>query len=265
VYAVAADVQLIAAWHDANTAMFMNNQTGAAVTAIRNPALDTDIASVLTTSGYRHTATFAHATDPYAGNALAKWFAAVNYNGTTTTITGEYKKLSGVAAEDLTGTANGAMKLATKKAIFYSVVDLQGSVDSGRVINSFTHSTFGEYLDDVVNLDVFVNYLTVRLYNAIATANTKVPQTPIGQSLLIGRARAVCEQFIENGYLGPRNYTDPDDGVEKYTAGYEILTAPEDILDLTEVQRANRESAPLRIRVFRAGAIHTVPVDVYVY
>ncbi|MGH9928337.1 MAG: DUF3383 family protein, partial [Pyrinomonadaceae bacterium] len=83
--------------------------------------------------------------------------------------------------------------------------------------------------------------------------------------VLIGAAKVICEQFIANGYLGPRNYTDPDDGLEKYTAGYEILTKPEDILDITNAQRDAREAAPLRIRVFRAGAIHAVDVELDVY
>ena len=63
----------------------------------------------------------------------------------------------------------------------------------------------------------------------------------------------------------PRNYIDPDDGITKFTAGYEILTQPEDILNLTAPDRAARKSAPLRIRIFRKGAIHSVPVDIAVY
>ena len=71
--------------------------------------------------------------------------------------------------------------------------------------------------------------------------------------------------FRSNGYLGPRNYTDPDDGVEKFTAGYEIMTKPEDILDLTDSERGERKSAPIRIRVFRAGAVHLADINIDVY
>ena len=78
-------------------------------------------------------------------------------------------------------------------------------------------------------------------------------------------ARPTLAQYITNNYLGPRNYTDPDDGLEKYTVGYEILTKPEDILDLSDADRDARKSAAIRIRIFRAGAIHQVPVDVDVY
>jgi hypothetical protein len=263
---IAVSVPDIASWHNSNETYFMNCQSLVAnVEAIRDPNVTADIATTLTTSGYRFASTFSHATDPYAGISLCKWFAAVNYSANKSTITGEYKKLSGVAAEDLSDSAYGAMTQATKKCQFYSVVDLQGSVDNGRVINTWSHSTFGEWMDDVVNLAAFVNGLKVTLYNTIANATTKVGQDPVGQSLLIGAAKSVCEQYIANDYLGPRNYIDPDDGVEKFTAGYEILTKPEDILDLSDPDRDARKSAPLRIRIFRKGAIHMVNVDVDVF
>lgn len=261
VYAAESGMDEIAAWADANVAMVPN--CSVAATAIRNPATTTDIATVLTAAGNRHIFTLCHATDEYSGIALAAHFAAVLYTGTRTTITGEFKKLPGVVAEDLTGTAYGAMK--TKKAAFYTKVDQQGSVDAGRVINSYTHSTYGEYIDDVVNLDAFTNDLSTTLYNALANQFTKLAQDPAGQAVLIGAARETCERYIRNGFLGERTYTDPDDGLVKTTPGYEILTAPEDILTLSDSERGQRKSAPIRVRIFRAGAIHAVDVTVDVY
>ncbi len=265
VYASVAEATAIAGWANDNESFFMNCQTGANATAIRDISDDTDIATVFTTNGYRYAATMSHATDAYAGITLCKLFAKVNYTATKSTITGEGKVLSGVAGEDLTGTAYAAMKLPTKKCQFYTQVENKGSVDAGRVINSWSHSSFGEYMDDVINLAAFVNGIGVELYNSAFNQTTKLGQTPAGQSVLIGAAKAFCEVYIANGYLGPRNYTDPDDGLEKFTVGYEILTKPEDILNLTDPDRDARKSAPLRIRLFRAGAIHSVPVDIDVY
>jgi len=264
VYAVPATVELIAAWADANGSFFMNCQTATEAAKIRDVGDASDIATTLTTSGYRHTATLTHATDPYAGISLMNWFASVNYRSANSTITGEGKKLSGVAAEDLTTTEYAAMELATKKSVYYTKIELQGSVDNGRVINTWVHSTFGEYMDDVINLDAFINDLSISLFNVIFNTHTKVGQDPVGMSIILGAARAGCERYITNGYLGPRNYTDPDDGIDKYTAGYEILTKPEEILDLSDPERAARKSAPVRIRVFRKGAIHAVDVDLYI-
>ncbi len=262
VYAAESNMAGLAAWGDANLRMIPNCSV---VANIRDPAVTTDIASTLTTAGSRHIYTLSHATDDYAGISLAAHFAAVNYMQSKSTITGEFKKLPGVAAESLTATAYAAMKQGTKKACFYSVVDLQGSTDNGRMINTYTHSAFGEYIDDVVNLDAFVNDIKITMYNRLANQTTKLPQTPVGQALLIGAAKETCERYVSNGYLGPRNYTDPDDAIDKYTAGYEILTKPEEILDLSESERNNRQSAPIRIRVFRAGAIHLVDIDIDVY
>ena len=265
VYASVADATAIAGWANDNESFFMNCQTGVNATAIRDINDDTDIATVFTTNGYRYVSTMAHATDAYAGITLCKLFAKVNYTATNSTITGEGKVLSGVAGEDLTGTAYAAMKLPTKKCQFYTQVENKGSVDAGRVINSWSHSSFGEYMDDVINLSAFVNGIGVELYNAVFNQPTKLGQTPAGQSVLIGTAKAFCELYIANGYLGPRNYIDPDDGLEKFTVGYETLTKPEDILNLTDPDRDARKSAPLRIRLFRAGAIHVAPVDIDVY
>ncbi len=265
VLAVKADALAIAQWCEDNTSMFIDNQTGASATEIRDPADVDDIATQLTAAGFRHAYTAAHASDAYAGSALAKHFAAVNYSADRSTITGEFKKSPGVVAEDLTDTAYTAMQSETKKAVFYTVVDNQGSVDSGRWINTLTHSSYGEYIDDVINLDACINFLTTSLYNTLGGQVTKLAQTPVGQAVLIGAARATMRQFINNGYLGPRNYIDPDDGLEKYTSGFEILTKPEDILDLSDADRNARKSAPLRIRLFRAGAIHIVDVDLDVY
>lgn len=261
--AVPADVKTIAAWCEDNASMFINNQAGASVVDIRDQNKTTDIASELTTLGYRHVYTAAHATNAHAGSYLAKHFAAVNYSADRSTITGEFKKSPGVVAEDLKGSEIVAME--AKKATFYSIVELQGSQDVGRWLHTITHSTYGEYIDDVVNLDAFINTLTVRLYNALANVTTKLEQTPRGQAVLLATARQVGEQYIANSYLGPRNYVDPDDGVEKYTIGFEILTKPEDILDITPEDRNARKSAPIRMRLFRAGAIHMVQVDLDVY
>lgn len=264
ILAVEATATLIAQWCEDNGSMFINNQTGTSATAIRAAAAG-NIAIDFTTAGFRHAFTPVHATDAYAGNALAKHFAAVNYSADLSTITGEFKKSPGVTAEDLTDTAYSNMMLDTVKAVFYTVVDNQGSTDAGRWINTRTHSAYGEFIDDVVNLDAFINFLTTALYNSLANVPTKLQQTPVGQAVLLGTARQIGQQFISNGYLGPRNYINPDDGIDAYTLGFEILTVPEDILDLSEADRNARKSAPIRMRLFRAGAIHSAIVDLDVY
>lgn len=266
VYADLVAVDDIATWSESNSALFLNCQTGASATAIRDPNDATDICSGLTTAGYRFTATMSHATDPYAGISLAKWYARVNYSSVNTAITGEFKTLSGVASEDLTDTEYGAMKQDTKKCIFYTDIALQGSTDTGVVINTYSHSSFGEYLDDIVNVEAIKNAVKVAAYNVLRGATTKVKQTPKGQALLIRAMEKVGQQYFANGYLGERAYTDPDTGEDAYTkTGFVMLSVPEDILNLSAPDRASRKSAPIRFRLFPSGAIHAVDIDMYVY
>jgi hypothetical protein len=261
VYADEASVKLVADWLDANGRYAFNCTTAADNRATPPTGIGVD----LTATGQRHISTFSHAADPYAGHSLAAWFASVNYSIPGSTITGEFKKLPGVAAESLTGSEYAAMTQDDNKCVFYTQVDLQGSTDLGRVINSWSHSAFGEYIDDVVNLDAFVNALRVALFNATANQTTKLPQTPPAQQLLITETQSICEQYISNGYLGPRTWTNPDTGLEEDVIGYQILTKPEDILSLSDSDRNNRKSAPMRVRIFRAGAIHAVDVTVDVF
>lgn len=260
----------IANWCNDNKSYFMNCQSSSTnVDAIRDESDTTDIASVFTTSGYRYASTFANATGDdvsnYAGIRLAKWFAAVNYNAVGSTITGEYKKLSGVAAETLSGSAYTAMTQDTKKCQFYSVVGLDGSTDNGQSLNTWSHSSFGEWMDNVIDLAAFINFLKTNLYNTLVGQVAKMPYTPDGFQSLLTSAQNTCELYIANRYLGPRTYIDPDDGVSKTTRGYELLTQADSILDASTVQRADRESPSIQIRLFPANAIHVVQVGVEVF
>ncbi|MCE2029291.1 DUF3383 family protein [Sessilibacter corallicola] len=263
VYSNGAMVGDISDWHLANDSFFINCQTGDAAAAIRDINTTTDMASEFTSQGFRRTHTFTHATDPYAGIALAPWFASVNYSAAASTITGEYKKLTGVQEESLSSSAVKAMK--AKKVGFYGVVDLQGQTDNGRVINSITHSSFDEYIDSVVDLDAYINAKKVRLYNTIANQPNKLPQTISGQQLLISESELIGEQYIANGYLGERQYTDIDTGLQRFTRGYEILTQPEDILSIPNEDRRDRLAAPMRELVFPAGAIHGVNLTMDIF
>ncbi|EPM0509731.1 DUF3383 family protein [Pseudomonas alloputida] len=227
--------------------------------AVRDPSLITDIVSKAKLQGSRRAHILSHATAPYAGFELGAIFSRVNFNAANSTITGEFKKLPGITAEDLTETEYAAMK--QKGAPFYTVVETGGQEDNGRVINSKSTSSYGEFIDAVFNLDGFTNALLVNVYNGLTGAK-KLGQVPAGQQVLIDRAAQIGERFIGNGYLGPRTYTDEETGEEVLSTGYEILSSAEDILNLTDAERAERFSAPIIMRVFPAGAIHAVDITV---
>lgn len=229
---------------------------------VRDPSVNTDIVTEAVAQGSRRFFALNHATAEYAGFELAAVFSRVNFNAAESTITGEFKKLPGITAESLTPTAYSTMK--AKGAVFYTVVETGGQSDNGRVINSKTTSTYGEFIDDVFNLDAFSNFLTVALYNALATVPTKLKQTPAGQQILINAANQVGEKFIANGYLGERYYIDSETGEQKLSRGYEVITKADAILSISDAERSNRDAAPIAMQIFRAGAIHAASVSVYV-
>lgn len=257
--ATVADVLAIEAAADAAGKFFAFTTNDANV---RDVSVSTDVVTRAVAQGNRRMFALSHATAPYAGFELAAVFSRVNFSAADSTITGEFKKLPGITAENLNTTAYTAMK--NKGAVFYTVVETGGEQDSGRVINSLSTSSYGEFIDDVFNLDAFVNYLRVALYNALAGATTKVSQTPAGQVVLMDAAKQVGEQFISNGYLGARNYEDAETGETKLSRGYEMLTKATDILLISDADRSARKAAPIRMRLFRAGAIHAVDVALYV-
>ena len=256
-----ADVLAVAAW--ANSAeIYFPSPTAKAETII--PGDQTSTPYKLTEFGYRYCHSTYHPTDRYAAFPILAWFAAVNYEGRSSTITGEYKVIANVAPVDLTQTAYNALEDNAVKCGFITDIELQGASVSNRYINSISHSGFMERIDDVFNTASFVNAIKVNVFNLIANS-PKIAQTVAGQTAVISTAEATCEQYIQNGFLGERTYVNPDSGLEEYTRGYEILTQPEDILTISDADRTQRKSAPLTIRIFRAGAIEQVFVDLTIY
>lgn len=262
-YADAGGVKACATWGTANTSFFINCQT---VSNITENSVTDDIASELNSIGPRRCFTeWNDGTEPYdayAGIGTAALFARVNFSNPDSTITAEYKVKTNTSLsldEDKENT------LVKKKVVFYTDVTAGESTDKGNVKNTITHSNYGEWIDDVFNLDGFVNYMQVELQKVLRGAVSKVGQTPRGQQLLIARAIRVGELFIDNGYLGSRTYTNPDTGLEDTTRGFEMLTLPTDILKLTDSDRDARKMAPIRFRLYRAGAAHVADVTVDVY
>lgn len=252
--------------------LFANCQSSALnVAAIRDSTDSSDICSLLTAAGLSRTFTLANTASTltvpgtevsnYAALREFKWFAAVNYNAFDSTITGQFRVLEGVTAETLTTSEYNAMELATKNCMFYTIITAPGSTAGGGVINAKTAS--GAWLDDIVNLDAFVNSLTITLFNVLIQY-PKTPYTPAGFQTLITAAQQVGEQYISNGYLGPRNYT-KDNGEVALTNGYEVLTKADQILDASALERTDRKSPPIQMQIYTAGAIHIVSVDVGVF
>ena len=236
-----------------------------------DPNDDTDLGSTMTARGnrrffvgYRETATITDDdSQAYANAQTAAAFQKFNPDGDRTAITAEYQVLPGVVGESLNTSSYNS--LTDKNIVFWTAVELQGSVDASRTINTKTTSSFGEFIDDVVNLDVLKNRMQVAGYNYIANAGSKRGLTERGYAGLLSALEGVLKQFYNNGVLGRATYTDPATGEEQIAKyGYVIFSSPEDVLDLTASQRTERKYPPVQILAILARAGHTVEITVNV-
>lgn len=232
---------------------------------------DNDIASVLKAKGNRHIFVgykdpISIATDPsqaYAMIQLAAAFNKFNPIGINTSITGEYQVLPGVMGDDLSTTSYNSLK--SKNVVFFTKVELAGSTDNSRVINSKTMSSYGEFIDDVINLDVLRNHLQADGYNYLANSGTKIALTTQGYAGLLSVMQNACKRFYDNGVLGSGYLTDIKTGDKTYLQfGFVIDSIPEDVLNLSSEQRKRREFPLTQIRVILGRAGHTAEINVSV-
>ncbi len=268
VSSVEADVFALADFGDAN-GHFVSFTSS--VTGIIDPNDDTDLASALVARGnrhifigYREAATVtADASQAYANVQTAASFQKFNPAGNRTAITAEYQVLPGVVGESLSTSAYSA--LTEKNVVFWTRIELQGSFDASRTINTKSMSSFGEFIDDVVNLDVLANRAQVAGYNYIANAGNKRGLTERGYAGLLNAIGTVLKQFFDNGVLGRAEYTDPASGEQalaKY--GFVIFSSPEDVLSLTPSQRTQREYPPVQTLAILARAGHAADITINV-
>lgn len=255
-------------WSDTNNHPIWHTNTDDDVI---DQSITDDIVSQLSKKGNRHMfvgwrAPEAVETDPsqaYSMVQVAATFAKFRPNGLNTAITAEYQVLPGIDGDELLSRHYTALK--AKKAVFFTPVELAGQKDTCRVINSVAMSSYGEFIDDVINIDVLKNHLQVDGYNYIANVGTKRPLTPKGYEGLLNIITGTLKRFYDNGVLGEGNYTDEETGEEKNAKfGYVILSRAEDVLKLTSAQRKKREFPPTKILVILARAGHVAELNVTV-
>ncbi|WP_416425586.1 DUF3383 family protein [Pseudomonas sp. App30] len=262
------NVSALASWADAsNRAVWVSVSDAAAVTADST----TDLASVIAGLGARHVfqgfrAPSTLAADPTQGypmNALAGKFTKWNPAGANTAITGEYQTLTSVTADSLSSTAIGILK--NKNCAYFSKVISSGSTTGCMSMNTKSPSANGEWIDDVIGVDMLVNALQVGLFNWLVQPQTKRGLDAKNFAGAITEAGNVCKSYFDNGFLGAGYITDPDTGKDLYLAnGYYIDNDPTEVESLTTAERQQRQYPVLNVYVLRDGAAHFIPVSLYV-
>lgn len=218
----------------------------------------TDTGSLIKAAGYHRTFVVYHDnTYYYPEVAILAYALHVDYAGIDTTITTKFKDLFGIPTSPITVTE---LEILNSKNI--NSFTLVGS--SSRTFRNGIEADENWFMDDLINLDNFREYLQVAVFN-VFLQNKKVPYNQNGVNLLRNAMVAVCDQFVKNGTLSER----PSTPEEKADTGFETQPAYTvqftDIFDMTAAERQQRIGPPAYIVLNLAGAIHSISINVEAY
>ena len=183
---------------------------------------------------------------------------SVNWAGVNTANTLNLKQLATVQPDlNLNQTYYGQAKQ-------YGV-DLYGSTQGYSCYYSFDN---GAYVDEIVMNMFLKSKLEVAIFNALATTNTKVPQTEAGVAVVKSAIQNVLTQGTKNGYIAAGKWNSPANrfgNVEDFDAnvlqhGYYVYSIP--VSQQPQADREARKCPLIQIAVKRSGAIHSVSGEV---
>lgn len=144
-------------------------------------------------------------------------------------------------------------------------VDLYASTQGYSCYYSFDN---GAYIDEIVMNMFLKSKLEVAIFNALATTNTKVPQTETGVAVIKSAIQNVLIQGVRNGYIAEGKWNTPSNrfgNVEDFDAnieqhGYYLYSQP--VAQQSQADREARKCPLVQIAVKRSGAIHSVTGEV---
>lgn len=222
-----------------------------------DPNSTTDLGPEIKTLGLFRAWPYYHdQADFYPDMALLALMLSVNYAQRNSTITAKFKDLIGIPTVGITETQ---WQVLTSKG--YNSFTLTGN--TARVNRDGDTPNVAWFMDDVTNLDNFVEELQVAEYNAFLR-NGKVPFSVVGQTILQDAIQQVCERYVFNGTLSERRVLDLTqiDGF-RIDPPYTITPTPIELS--TVADRSDRIGPPFVIDLNLAGAIHSIAINVNAY
>ena len=222
--------------------------------ATLSAASTTDAAAVLSTRGDDRTAIFySTKVDEYADVALLSYMLHVNYRAANSTVTAKFKDLNGITPEGITES-----ELTVLNSKRCNVLTRIGNV--ARTIREGVQTDSQWFIDDLINIDNFVELLETEVYNVFLREG-KVPYTTDGVALLYRAMENICQLFVDNGTLADRPVADATrENGQRVDPAFNIdFTA---LADVTPADRAARVGPPFTIDVNLAGAIHSLSINV---
>lgn len=190
----------------------------------------------------------------YAGRALSTAFS-----GSNTTSTMHLKQLANITPDNTIEQTQLEQAKTAGVDVYVSIAGVPGLFTSGG----------NEFYDQVYNRLALKFALQTAGFNYLAGTNTKIPQTEPGMEGLKTAYRAVCQQFVNNGFAAPGSWTSPDVFGDPESLircigdiGFYVFSQPIAQQDPTE--RAERKAPLVQIAIKEAGAIHSSNVIVNV-
>ena len=255
----ADDLEDISAWAGGGSylASLESNDAAALITAETASA-----AATVSAAGRGRTVITYSGRAQGAGTSIAARFSSINFGGLNTVITGKFKRLPGVTADDLTTTQ--VAELRRKRVNQYVTV---GGVP---IYQEGVTTAAGGWIDTRVWLDWFTDAVRVAIYDLLVATPTRIPQTSRGLAALRSTVDAVCQEGVRNGGIAPGTVsaglrqsiiaaTGDGDFDGFLSAGYLIATGS--FADQSQADRADRQAPPVNVFLKGSGAIHFVEAD----
>jgi hypothetical protein len=223
---------------------------------VYDPNVTDDIMSVTLAAGNRRVHVEYHdIAQRYPDVSILAYMLAVNYRLKDSTVTAKFKVLPGIETVQLTETQWATIQ--SKGGNAYTAIG-----NNARTVRDGTTEEIGWYMDTVINLDNFVEDLSVAVFN-VFLRNKKIPYTRAGQMLLVDACHDVGYLYVYNGTFADRDILDPTKK-SGFTTVPAVQTIPSPIYLASDSDRAGRVGPPIQMIVQEAGAIHSISLAIEV-
>jgi hypothetical protein len=227
-----AQVELVAAWVESNTKLFITASADADIVDTTDAADSTTIAAVVKAAAYVRTAVMYHALAASAYPDAAWLGRCLPLDAGS--ITWMYKTLTGITADSLTTTQR--TNALAKYCNIYETV-------AGVSITQEGKTGGNEYIDITRGIDWLRSEMQADIYQLLVTVD-KVPYIDKGISSIESKVRAALEAGIDR----------------KFIASITLISTPA-AADVSDANKAARLLQDVEFAALLAGAIHAIEVQ----
>lgn len=220
-----------------------------------DPANTDDIGPVIAATDNRRVVVLYHDNvQRYPDVSILAYMLHVNYRLQASVVTAKFKQLPGIETVPLSET-----EWATLQTKGYNTYTAIGN-DSRTYRDGNTSGIVGWFMDTVINLDNFLEDLSVNVFN-VFLRNKKIPYTRAGQLLLVDACQDTGNQYVYNGTFANREESNITTK-SKVTLIPAVLVVPTPVNQSSVSDRASRAGPPIKMIVQESGAIHSTSINV---